>query len=96
MSTSADGTVRVFAQDDGRWRWSWDDSSGRGALVANETFAAAAEAAEAATEAYPGAAVDRPDETSAPPPRRRRRRLLLVVGVAVAAYAAGRRRAGRR
>lgn len=81
-----DGTVELWQQEDGQWRWRWVSPDGRSTLIAHRAFDTAAQAVESARAAYPEAGVPGPET---PTPRRHRWRRAGVVGLVVGMTAVG-------
>ncbi|MEP9381911.1 hypothetical protein [Nocardioides sp. KR10-350] len=94
MSPAAPGgTVEVWRQDDGAWRWRWVSPDGATTLVSHRSFDEREEAVESAQEAYPGLPVPEPEPAA--PRRRRVRRLAVAAAVVMAVAVVVRHRAGR-
>ena len=92
-----DGAAIVWQQEDGRWRWRWtaDPEEEEEPLVSNEAYDSLEEACSSAKEAFPGAALRRPESRPEAHRRHRRRGWSLVAGAAALAVA-GRLSRGRR
>jgi hypothetical protein len=96
---SGTGSVRVWQQADGLWRWHWfrcdEDGEEEMSLTSHKAFDSLAEAEHSARAAYPDLPVHVPREAASGRRRPRRRALLVVTLVTVAALgyrAWGRRR----
>lgn len=93
MTGRVEGTVRLWQQPDGWWRWRWSD--GATELVSNEAYPEVAEARSSARTAFPLAPLVDPTREAGPagvpaPVRRPVGRLLLAaVGVVVLMWASG-------
>lgn len=77
----ADGTITVWQQPNGMWRWRWEsDVEGSGTvLVSHSPYDTLEEAEQTAREAYPEARVDLPDPEA--DTAKSRRRWVRWVGV---------------
>lgn len=82
----ADGTITVWQQPNGMWRWRWEPAvEGSGTvLVSHSPYDTLEEAEQTARESYPDARVEVPDpDDDTTKPRRRWLRRLGVLLLAV-------------